>query len=161
MRVALAAMVAALVTASIAADARAQVRLANAWLRPAAMGQKATQVYLDIRASEPLSLVGASATIARGAELVLLERPDPDPENLKVVSAIPVPVGRETRLAYLGSHIRLLDLNRALMPGERIAIELTFADQAGRRQVVTTQALVRGLVVRRPDGSELPSSPAR
>ncbi len=43
------------------------------------------------------------------------------------------------------------------LPGGRI--DLAFVDDTGRRSTVATGALVRGLVARRPDGTEPPAAP--
>lgn len=139
--------------------AAAEVALANAWLRPATAGADEVQVYVDIRSTEALDLVGASAPVARGAELVLVDPPDPDPTARRVVGKIPVTAERETRLAYLGSHIRLKGVIRDLPPGTRIPLELTFADAKGRRRTVTTEALVRGVALRRPGDAREPAPP--
>ncbi len=135
---------------ALASPARGEATLANAWLRPAAAGDEEAQVYVDIRSTEALELVGAHSPVARGAVLVLVDPPDPDPTARKVVASIPVAAGRETRLAYLGSHVRLTGITRDLVPGMRIPLELTFADPRGKRQTLSTEALVRGLVPRRP-----------
>jgi copper(I)-binding protein len=134
-----------------ALPAAADVTLANAWLRPAAAGAAEAPVYVDIRSTEALELVGARSPAARGAELVLVDPPDPDPTARKVVARIAVAAGRETRLAYLGSHVRLTGISRDLAPGMRVPVELTFADAQGRQRTVATEALVRGIVPRRPD----------
>jgi periplasmic copper chaperone A len=145
----------ALLAALGSATAGAEVTVANAWLRPASAGQKEAQLYVDIKATEATKLVGARTPVAKRTELVLLDPPQPETGKLRVVDEIPVPANAETRLAYLGSHVRLLDVTRALPPGKRIPVELTFADATGRREVVATDALVRGLVARRPDGTEI------
>ena len=64
--------------------AAADVTLANAWLRPAAAGAAEVPVYVDIRSTEALELVGARSPAARGAELVLVDPPDPDPTARQV-----------------------------------------------------------------------------
>jgi copper(I)-binding protein len=135
---------------ALASPARGEPTLANAWLRPAAAGDEEAQVYVDIRSTEALELVAARSPVARGAVLVRVDPPDPDPTARKVVSSIPVAADRETRLAYLGSHVRLTGITKDLVPGMRIPLELTFADPRGRRQTLATEALVRGLVPRRP-----------
>jgi hypothetical protein len=140
-------------------SAVAEVALANAWLRPATAGADDVQVYVDIRSTEALELVGARSPAARDAELVLVDPPDPDPTARRVVEKIAVAAERETRLAYLGSHIRLKGVLRDLPPGTRIPLELTFADANGRRRTVTTEALVRGVVLRRPGDAREPAPP--
>ena len=145
-------LAAALALSSLAANA--QVTLANAWMRPAAAGQAEAQVYVDIQSSEALKLVGANTPAAKRIELVLLDPPSPDTGKLSVVREIPVPANRETRLAFRGSHLRLVEVTRAANPGDRIPIELELVDANGKRRVAATDVLVRGLVARRPDGSE-------
>jgi len=138
----------------------AEVTLANAWLRPAPAGAAEAAVYVDIRSTEALELVGAHSPVARGAELVLVDPPDPDPEARRVVAKIPVAANHETRLAYLGSHVRLTGVTRDLVPGARIPVELTFADATGQRRTVAAEALVRGIVPPRPADARDPSSAA-
>jgi periplasmic copper chaperone A len=152
-------VVAAVVLATSPFAANAQVSLANAWMRPAAAGQKEAQVYVDIRAAEPVKLVSARTPAAKRAELVLLDPPQPDTGKLRVVREIAVPANQETRLAYRGSHVRLLELQRAANPGEKLPLELTFVDAKGKRTSLATDVLVRGLVARRPDGAEPPQPP--
>lgn len=137
-------------------SALADVTLANAWLRPAPAGAAEAAVYVDIRSTEGLDLVGARSPAARGAELVRVDPPDPDPTARRVVARIPVAADRETRLAYLGSHVRLTGVTVDLLPGMRIPVELTFADATGTSRTVATEALVRGIVPRRPADAREP-----
>ena len=138
----------------------AEVTLANAWLRPALAGATEVAVYVDIRSTEALELVGARSPVAGGAELVLVDPPDPDPSARRVVAKIPVAADRESRLAYLGSHVRLTGVTRNLVPGTRIPVELTFADATGQRRTVVAEALVRGVVPRQPADARDPAPPA-
>jgi copper(I)-binding protein len=152
-----AATLAAALVVLVVPVAQAQLTAANAWLRPVAAGQKEAQLYVDLRASEPVKLVAASSPIAKRAELVLLDPPDAQAGKLRTVSEIAVAADTETRLAFRGSHVRLVDITRAANPGEHVAVELTFVDASGRRQSVSTQALVRGLVARTPEGKDVGS----
>jgi len=148
-----AAYTVAFACALTAGGAAAEVTLANAWLRPAAAGAGEVAVHVDIRSTEALDLVDARSPAASGAQLVLVDPPDPDPTMRRVVARIPIAAGRETRLAYLGSHVRLTGVTRDLPPGARIPVELVFADGTGRKHTVTTEALVRGLVAPRAAGA--------
>ena len=139
--------------ASWSLDAAAEVTLANAWMRPAAAGQAEAQVYVDIQSTEALKLVGARTPVAKRVELVVLDPPHPDTGKLLVVREIAVPAKQETRLAFRGSHLRLVEVTRAINPGERIEVELDLVDASGKRRTAATEVLVRGLVARRPDGT--------
>lgn len=139
---------AAMLVASMAA---AEVRLENAWLRPAYAGQPAARVYVDIDSTEALKLVAARSPVAKGAELVLVEPPGAELDKQRVVKELPVAAKRPTRLAYLGSHVRLLDIRQDLLPGTKIPLELTFVDGKGARRSISTEAVIRGIGARRPD----------
>ncbi len=142
---------AAVLLAAAPTQARAEVELASAWMRPAYAGQPSAAVYVDIRAERPARLVGANVALAKLVELVLVEPPSNDPATHRVVAELPVAGGRETRLALGGSHLRLLEVTRDVQPGERWPLELLFVDASGRRFSATTEVLVRGLMARRPE----------
>jgi copper(I)-binding protein len=127
--------------------ASAEVRLQNAWLRPAAAGQASAMAYVDIVSSAPLKLVGARSPLAKGAQLVIVDPPGPEAPQT-VVDQIDVAPNVPRRLAYLGSHVRLLDIQSDLVPGVRVPLELEFVDASGRRVTATIQADVRGVTLR-------------
>jgi copper(I)-binding protein len=145
---------------ALAASADAQVTADNAWMRPARAGQEQAAVYVDLASTEPLDLVAASSAAAARAALVLVEPPGADSSKHRVVAKMPVVPGAPTRLAYLGSHVRLEDLRRDLAPGERVPVELVFADAKGQRRTVSIDVLVRGLMPpREPDAAPAPRPP--
>ena len=140
--------------------ASAQVKLENAWLRPAAAGQPAAMVYVDIESGAPVKLVGARSPIARSAQLVIVEPPGPDAPH-KIVGEIDVPANVRKRLAYLGSHIRLVQIERDLTPGTGVPIELDFIDANGKPIRAYIDANVRGIGAQPPPDAALsePSKP--
>ncbi len=144
----------------LAASVHAQVTADNAWMRPARAGQEQAAVYVDLKSTEPLDLVAASSAAAARAALVLVEPPGPDSSKHRVVARMPIVPGSPTRLAYLGSHVRLEDVRRDLAPGERVPVELVFADAKGQRRTLSIDVLVRGLMPpREPDAPPAPPPP--
>ncbi len=129
----------------------AEVKLDNGWLRPAHAGQAAAMVYVDIASTESLKLVDAKSPVARAAQLVLVDPPGSQPDKHKVVRELPVAAKQSTRLAYLGSHVRLLDIRQDLLPGAKVPLELTFVDAKGTRRIASIEAIVRGIAARRPE----------
>lgn len=144
----------AVAAAVTACSAAAEVKLENAWLRPAYAGQPAAMVYVDIASSQPLTLVAAKSPAAKRAELVLVDPPGAPPEQHKVVKVLPVPAAKVTRLAYLGTHVRLVDIQNDLRPGDSVALELSFVSTHGTRSSVTTSATVRGIAPRPPESTK-------
>ena len=142
-----------------ASVAHADVTLDNGWLRPAYAGQPAALVYVDINSTQALKLVGASSPAATGAELVLVDPPGAGPSAQKTVRELTVAANKATRLAYLGSHIRLTGVRQDLKPGDAIPLTLTFAAAGGKRITTTTEARVRGISARRPPEPENAQTP--
>ncbi|HTI48326.1 MAG TPA: copper chaperone PCu(A)C [Casimicrobiaceae bacterium] len=120
------------------------IALSSAWMRPADPGEAAS-AYVDIRSDAPLQLVGASTPLARKVEIVVVERTDgTDPG--KVVKVLAVPAGAPLRLAYKGSHLRLVGVKKPLVNGTPVPVTLRFRDKAGKRYTAVADVQVHGLV---------------
>ena len=149
---------AALALCVVAPLAAAQgIKLSEAWMRPAFQGQPTASVYVDIHSSEALRLVGARSPLASRAEIIVAEIGEPDPSKYKVVKELPVAANGETRLAYLGNHLRLHGIKRDLKPGEKFPLTLVFVGTDGKQRTASTEALIRGLSAKRPDPAEQPA----
>jgi copper(I)-binding protein len=130
-----------------AADAPAGgVTLKTGWLRPVAAGMAEAKVYVDITSETDLVLVGATTPVARKVELVDVTTKGEKTEA-KVVASMPVPAGRTTRLAYLGSHLRLVDVNKDLANGNAVPVTLAFKSPDGKQVTAQFDARVRGLLL--------------
>ena len=130
-----------------AADAPAgSVTLNIGWMRPAAAGMAEAKVYVDITSATDLVLVGATTPVARKVELVEVTAKGEQTEA-KVVASMPVPGGKTTRLAYLGSHLRLVDITKDLANGNAVPITLAFKSSDGKELTMQFDARVRGLLL--------------
>lgn len=127
-------------TAAVAGD----VKVSTAWLRPAAAGSEA-QVYVDIASDIDLVLVGASTPVAKKVELVAVTVPG-EPADGKVVASMPVAGGTTTRLAYKGSYLRLVEVNKDLGNATQVPVTLEFKTPDGRAMTAKFDAQVRGLM---------------
>jgi copper(I)-binding protein len=122
------------------------VTLKIGWMRPAAAGMAEAKVYVDITSETDLVLVGATTPVARKVELVDVTSKGEQSEA-KVVASMPVPGGKTTRLAYLGSHLRLVDINKDLANGNAVPITLAFKSPEGKQVSAQFDARVRGLLL--------------
>jgi copper(I)-binding protein len=124
------------------------IELKSAWMRPGAKGDDA-RAYVDIVSDAPLRLVGATTPAAKRVQLVRVENTDgTDPG--KVVKSFPVTPGTPMRLAYKGSHLRLVGLREDAVPGRPVPVTLQFTDAKGKRYSAKTDLTVRGLFVEPP-----------
>ena len=120
------------------------IKLTSAWMRPADAGSDA-RAYVDIVSDTPLRLTGATTPVARRVDLVVVKRTDgTDPG--KVVRTLDVPAGTPVRLAYKGSHLRLVGVKKPLANGTPVPVTLAFRDKAGKRYTAVADIQVHGLV---------------
>jgi len=134
----------ALLTCALALPAHAvDIELKSAWMRPAAAGSDA-RAYVDITSDTPLRLVGAATPAARSVQLVRVTNLDGSDPG-RIVKSLPVEPGAPTRLAYKGSHLRLVALKQNAVPGQPVPLTLQFVDAKGKRHAATTDLTVRGL----------------
>ena len=124
--------------------AAGDVTLKTAWMRPAGAGTEA-QIYVDIVSDTDLVLVGASTPVAKKIELIEVTIPG-EPSDGKVVSSMPVPGGKMTRLAYRGSHLRLVEVTKDLGNGTLVPVTLAFKNPEGKTMTAKFEAQVRGLL---------------
>ena len=113
-------------------------------MRPAASGMAEAMVYVDIVSEANLDLVGASTPVARRVELVDVNLKTDPPES-KVVASMPVAAGK-ARLAYRGSHLRLVGINKDLGNGASVPLTLMFKSADGKEVRASVDAQVRGLL---------------
>jgi|KBSSwiStaDraftv2_1062776.scaffolds.fasta_scaffold18440_5 copper(I)-binding protein len=127
--------------------AAGDVTLKTAWMRPAGAGSEA-QIYVDIVSDTDLVLVGATTPVARKVELIQVTVPG-EPSDGKVVSSMPVPGGQMTRLAYRGSHLRLVEITKDLGNGTLVPVTLAFKTPEGKAVSASFEAQVRGMLTPR------------
>ena len=134
---------AVLLAAGPAGAQMAAITLTSAWMRPAQAGQDSARAYVDIASDLPLTLTQATTPDARAIEFVSVA-PGGSAMDETVVATMPVTPGTPTRLAFRGSHLRLIGVNRNLGNGDRVPVTLHFADSDGRVIRATVEVGVRG-----------------
>lgn len=144
--IAMRAVLCALLVLTATAPAKAaDVKLQNAWMRPAPQGAATAKAYVDIASDSALELVGAASPAARKVSLVAVTVKDTSIDE-KIVKSLPVAAGKPTRLAFNGNHLQLSDITRDIGNGVPVPLTLTFRDTAGKSLAVKTEILVRGLL---------------
>ncbi len=138
--------VAMLVTAWPASAQMASISLTSAWMRPARAGQDNARAYVDIASDVPLTLTQATTPDARTVEIVRVA-PGGSAADEAVVATMPVAPGTPTRLAFRGSHLRLVGILRDLGNGDHVPVTLHFADSDGRVIRASIDVSVRGFTV--------------
>jgi periplasmic copper chaperone A len=128
-------LTALLLAAAVAASAHefkaGAITVEHPWSRATPGGAKVAVGYLAIsNAGEADRLVAATAEVAGRAEIHEMAVKDGVMTMRPVPGGIPVPAGGKVALKPGSYHLMLLDLKRALKPGEQFAGTLTF-EKAG------------------------------
>ena len=139
-----------------AAAQAADITVQHAWMRPAA-AMTTAKVYVEITSDTALELTGATSPLAKQINFIQVDRPGGTDEG-RVVKALSIPAAATTRLAYLGSHLRFVDLVADVANSSIVPLTLEFTDAGGRMFRVPTTVEVRGVL--RPQGGAPSASPA-
>ncbi len=131
-----------LVGRAVLAACADDVTVTRAWARATVPGQPVAAAYLDISSAQGAVLTGVRSDAA-GAVQMHSMRDDRGVMRMRELGRLELPAGQTVRLAPSGSHLMLLDLKRPLRTGDRIALDLTVVDRAGRSRIVHTIAPVR------------------
>lgn len=118
-----------LVLGSLPVQVFAEVTVGDAWARATPPGARTGAVYLSLENSgaDRVHLVSAETDVADRAELHTHVHED-GMMRMEQVEAIGVPAGGTASLKPHGDHLMLIGLQRALAPGDSIAITLAFDD---------------------------------
>src|SRR4029450_12399128 len=126
--------------------AGAQLRVSDAWIRPAVQGQTATGAFMSLTSSDGARLIGASSPVAGGVEMHEMVM-DGNVMKMRPLSALDLPAGRKVDLKPGGYHMMLMDLKRPLKVGERVSIELRIE---GRDKRLASQSIEIEVAVKPP-----------
>lgn len=129
-----------------AAAASAQVQVKDAWARATLQGQTATGAFMTLTAPDGAKLVGVSSPVAGHSEVHEMVM-DGSVMKMRPIAALELPAGRAVELKPGGYHLMLMDLKRALKPGEKVPVELRFET---RDRKLITQPLEIDVAARAP-----------
>jgi copper(I)-binding protein len=150
-----------LVAACFAATAFAadpEVRIENAWVRPADPGQAGVPLFADIVSNAPLKLVGAQTPVAKVAALMATDNSATGLSTIKSAKSFDIAAGAPFRLAPRGSFIQLRDVMQRLRTGQSVPFTLQLRTADGKALRVDAEAAVRGVMPRPEDYDAIPPS---
>lgn len=105
-----------------------RLHVQDAWIKAADGGMTSAFATLHNGSTEPLTLTGASSTIAKGIELHEMTGAAGAMSMKELSGGITVEPGASVQLAPGGLHLMLMGVNEAVKPGQAPVITLKFAD---------------------------------
>lgn len=132
----------ALAALALSAGANAQVEAKNVWARATVQGQLGTGAFMTLTAKEPVRLVGAASPVAGVVEIHEMAM-EGNVMRMRAVEGLDLAAGKPVELKPGGYHVMLMDLNRTLKAGDRIAVELRFETKDKKQFTLPLEAEVR------------------
>lgn len=127
----LAGLLGASVLGTVAARAQAPVVKAdNAWARATPASAKVGAVYVTLTSPAGDTLLGASSTASRVAEVHEMTMDGAVMRMRELAGGLPLPPGQTVTLQPSGLHIMLVDLKAPLKQGGTVQVRLNFAHSA-------------------------------
>ena len=134
----------ALMAASCAWPAAAQVNIQEPWIRGTVAQQKATGMFARITAPQGGRLVAGSSPVAGVVEIHEMTM-DGNTMRMRAIPGLDLPAGKAVELKPGGSHVMLMDLKQPLKVGEKVPVSLVIESAGGQRETVQVQAEVRAM----------------
>ena len=136
----------ALSVPAAAAEGERSVKVANAWLRAPAPGQKTAAAYAEVTSAHNAALVGAGSPAASRVEMHS-SSVEGGVMRMRALPRIDLPSGQTVKLAPGGLHLMLIDLKQSLKAGDIVPLTLSIqptGPTAGTSlTTITLQAEVR------------------
>lgn len=133
-----------LLSFAVASQAMAQVSVKNAWVRATVGPQKTTGAFLQIETKNEVNLVKVETKAAGMVEIHEMQM-DGGVMKMREVEKVNCPAGKVTELSPGGFHIMLMNLKKQAKEGDQIPLILSFEDRQGKKQIVSVNAIVKGM----------------
>lgn len=137
-------LAAALSVLVLSTSAHAQIRIEDPWVRATVPHQKVTGAFMRITASADARLVAVSSPVAGTVEIHEMAM-DKEVMKMRPVDAVELPAGRTVELKPGAHHVMLMDLKKALQPGDTVPLTVTVQGSDGKRETLEVAAPVRPL----------------
>jgi copper(I)-binding protein len=141
---------AAFVPTAIAAESAASpanIRIADAWVRAPAPGQKTAGAYVELTSDRDTAIVAAGSPAAVRVEMHSTTT-EGGVMRMRAIPRIELPAGRSVKLGTGGTHLMLIDLKQPLKAGDKVPLTLsvqpTGAAAGMSLTTLTLEAVVRG-----------------
>ena len=124
--------------------AQAEVTAKDAWVRGMVPAQNSTGAFLTLTSTVDAKLVGVSTPVAKMTGIHETKMMS-GANHMHEVESIALPAGKPVKLAPGGHHVMLMDMAKAVKPGDTVALTLTIEEKGGKRVNVEVKAEVRPL----------------
>lgn len=111
-------------TVTPVAAAAPNVKVADAWVRAPAPGQKTASAYVELTSDRDAALVAAGSPVAASVGLHSMSMHQ-GIMRMRAVPRIELPAGKTLKLAPGGLHLMMVDLKQPLKVGDTVTLSLS------------------------------------
>jgi copper(I)-binding protein len=128
----------------VASPSRAQVVVADPWVRATVPQQQASGAFMTLTAPKGTRLVEARSPVAGVVEIHEMAM-EGDVMRMRAIAGLELPAGKPVELRPGGYHVMLMALKQTLEAGTTVPLTLVFEGADRRRETVEVTAPVRPL----------------
>jgi len=121
-----------------------EVSVSAPWTRATVPQQRATGMFMQLKAAQDMTLVGARSDAAEHTEIheMVMEG---DVMKMREIKQVALPAGQAVEFKPGGLHVMFLDLKQQVRAGDSLPVTLTFKDAQGKEQTTRVDVPVRAL----------------
>jgi len=131
------------------AQAQAQLRVSDPWIRATVPQAKVAGAFMQLKSAKTVKLVEVKSPVAGRVELHQMAM-EGQTMRMRAVESIELPAGQTVNLASAGYHVMLFDLQRQLKEGEQVPLTLVVQDAAGKRENIALTVPVKPMTYTAP-----------
>ena len=106
------------------ASTGSSVRIADAWVRAPAPGQKTAGAYVELTSDRDAAIVAAGSPAAARVEMHSTTT-EGGVMRMRALPRIELPAGKTVKLAPGAIHLMLIDVKQPLKPGDKVQLTLS------------------------------------
>lgn len=114
------------------------VKVENAWVRATAPGQPVAGGFLDLTADADMKLVGGHSPVSSSLELHTMKM-DNGVMVMRQLKEMALPKGQTVQLRPGGLHIMFIGLKKQIREGDKVPVNLTLQNAAGKTQTLSLE----------------------
>ena len=128
----------------VAATAQAEVTAKDAWVRGMVPAQTTTGAFLTLTSTVDAKVIGVSSPAAKMTGIHETKMMG-GTNHMHEVDALELPAGKPVQLKPGGHHVMLMDMPKAVKPGDAVPLVFTIEERGGKRVRLEVKAEVRPL----------------
>jgi periplasmic copper chaperone A len=138
----------ALIVLSQIAAAQVKVTIDDAWARSTVATQKASGVFMKLKADQNAKLIAAKSPVAGVVEVHEMKTVD-GVMRMNAIASLELPKDRTVELGPGGYHIMLMDLKEQLKLGEHVDLTLVVEDTNQKRSEIAVSVPIHSFTSRK------------